>query len=73
MYFSSMFPKDFNDILLNRFLIQNIEELDTLKVISIFLRKAEKLRSIFFYINAYLDVAPSGRNIIKLNQFLNIE
>lgn len=45
MYFSSMFPKDFNDILLNRFLIQNIEELDTLKVILIFLRKAEKLRS----------------------------
>lgn len=35
MYFSSMFPKDFNDILLNRFLIQNIEELDTLKVIRI--------------------------------------
>lgn len=44
MYFSSMFPKDFNDILLNRLLIQNIEELDTLKVISIFLRKAEKLK-----------------------------
>lgn len=44
MYFSSMFSKDFNDILLNRLLIQNIEELDTLKVISIFLRKAEKLR-----------------------------
>lgn len=35
MYFSSMFPKDFNDILLNRLLIQNIEELDTLKVIRI--------------------------------------
>lgn len=46
MYFSSMFPKDFNDILLNRLLIQNIEELDTLKVIhTIFFRKAEKLRS----------------------------
>lgn len=44
MYFSSMFPKDFNDILLKNFLIQNIEELDTLKVISIFLRKAEKLK-----------------------------
>lgn len=49
MYFSSMFPKDFNDILLNRFLIQNIEELDTLKVILIFLRKAEKLRSKFLH------------------------
>lgn len=35
MYFSSMFPKDFKDILLNRLLIQNIEELDTLKVIRI--------------------------------------
>lgn len=35
MYFSSMFPKDFNYILLNRLLIQNIEELDTLKVIRI--------------------------------------
>lgn len=35
MYFSSMFPKDFNDIHLNRLLIQNIEELDTLKVIRI--------------------------------------
>lgn len=45
MYFSSMFPNDFNDIFLNKFLIQNIEELDTLKVISIFLRKAEKLKN----------------------------
>lgn len=51
MYFSSMFPKDFNDILLNTFLIQNIEELDTLKVIRIdfFFRKAEKLRSKFLH------------------------
>lgn len=50
MYFSSMFPKDFKDILLNRLLIQNIEELDTLKVIRIdfSFRKAEKLRSKFF-------------------------
>lgn len=45
MYFSSMFPKDFKDILLNRLLIQNIEELDTLKVIRIDFFFLEKLKN----------------------------
>lgn len=71
MYFSSMFPKDFNDILLNRFLIQR--GIRYFKSFIDFFKKSRKIKIKIFYINAYLDVAPSGRNIIKLNQFLNIE